>query len=132
MPDIDPDGPDARSLGQQLAEEADAFNRRAEEFRLRFDATHFGPACTKVAWVELPVVAGRRLVASCPLDGRTARAVVDQSAADGSWAAYALAGHWDDHPVHRFRSADGEREAQREALVAAWAVLDPAAFEDEV
>ncbi len=132
MPDIDPDGPDARSLGQQLAEEADAFNRRMEEFRLRYAATHFGPRDTKVAWVEQPVVAGRRLVASCPLDGRTARAVVDQSAADGSWAAYALAGDWDDHPVHRFRSADGEREAQREALVAAWAVLDPAAFEDEV
>lgn len=132
MPTIDPDGAEARSLGEQLAEEADAFNHRAQQWRLQYDATYFGPRSTKVEWAEVPVVGGRRLVASCPLDGQTARAVADQSAADGSWSAYALLGDWSDHPVHRFRPADNELHAQAEALNAAWAVLDPPAFEGEL
>ena len=131
MPTIDPDGPEARSLGEQLADEAEAFNRQAEQWRLRYEATHFGPTSTKVEWAEVPVVGGRRRVASCPLGDRTARAVADQSAADGSWSAYALLGDWSDHPVHRFRAAEGELHAQAEALIAAWAVLDPPAFEEE-
>ncbi|MBL8775317.1 MAG: hypothetical protein JNK12_05280 [Acidimicrobiales bacterium] len=131
MPDIDPDSSEARSLGRQLADEADAFNHRMGQYRLRFEATHFGPGFTEVEWQEVAVVDGRRLVATCPLDGRTARAVVDQSAADGSWSAYALAGDWADGPVHRLRSADGQWEAQSVALAAAWAVLDPVAFENE-
>ena len=102
-----------------------------DTYRLRFEATHFGPAFTPIEWVELPLLAGRRLVASCALDGGTVRAVADQSAVDGSWSSYALAGDWTDHPVHGLRSATGEREAQCEALEAAWALLDPAAFDGE-
>ena len=70
-----------------------------------------------------------QVAAACTLDGRPARAFVDQSAADGSWAAYALAGDWADHPVHRLRGAETEHAAQSVALDAAWAVLDPAAFD---
>lgn len=128
---IDPDGPDARSLGQQFADEVEAFNRRAASWKLRYESTHFGPSDAKVEWTEVTVERGRRLVAPCTLHGVTVRAVADQSGADGSWASYAIAGEWADHPVHRFGGSDSELGAQAEALNAAWALIDPAAFEPE-
>lgn len=58
-------------------------------------------------------------------DGVGARAVVDQSPADGSWAAYAVKGDRNAHAVHRLEAADNELAAKAPALDAAWALVEP-------
>ncbi len=123
-----PDGNDDDGIIEALVEQARSIDAIAAAPPTPVNtALSTGP---EVEWVEVEVH-GRRYEALCTLNGVTARAIVDQSPADGSWVAYALRGDWHRSGIHQRTAGNSEESAKAAALDAAWQVLESRAFDPD-